>query len=30
VVQKNLNGTVEVVIPSKDWTTHPVDRENEE
>ncbi len=28
VVQRKLDGEVEVLIPSKDWTVHPIDRES--
>ena len=28
VVQRIINGKVEEVIPSRDWTIHPVDQEN--
>jgi len=28
VVQRYLNGDVEEIVPSRDWTVHPVDKEN--
>lgn len=28
VVQRKLNGTVEEIVPSKDWVVHPIDIEN--